>query len=58
MISTKPIAKAMSGNIIAQTSLILQKLIYLTEYYISLAILLFMNNYPYMTAYFSPILYL
>jgi len=56
-IETQQVGKAEPSNILARAFLILPKLIYPTEFYISPAKLLFMNNYPHATAHNSPIIF-
>jgi len=55
---TQLVVKAEPSTILAQASLILTKLTYLSEYYMLLAIVLYMNNYPHATAHNSPIIFL
>ena len=57
-IETQPVGNAELSTTLAQASLILPKLIYLSEYYILLAIVIFMNNYPPATAHSSPKIFL
>jgi hypothetical protein len=58
LIENEPNGQAKLRIILAQASLILPKLILLVEYCISLAIDIFMNKYPDVTGYYSPIIYL
>jgi len=56
-IDTQLVGNAVPSNILAQAPLVLPELIYLTEHYISPAILWFMNNYPHATAHYSAIIF-
>jgi len=56
-IEIQSVGKAEPSTILARASLILPELMYVSEYYILQAVVLFMNNYPHATVHYSPIIF-